>query len=216
MRRRRPAGCVLVTAIVLPAVAAPRTEISSPTRLRVPAIVLPAAAAPPRTAISSPARLQAQRLMFEAAQRPAPHRRALQRATSEYVCLNKVRRVELPQQRGPVAQSGSPTQRAPTALPARHDVSPRGTRPTSPRNATHDHNSGLPQSGSEMVLVSAAVSRQSQLIAKSPNHRGGKPIGRCRRLLPLYASHTCANRVLMLRADITPQYVDSQRASSNE
>ena len=29
---------------------------------------------------------------------------------------------------------------------------------------------------------------------------GGKPIGRCRRLLLLYASHTCANRVLMLRA----------------
>ena len=29
---------------------------------------------------------------------------------------------------------------------------------------------------------------------------GGKPIGRCRRLLLLYASHTCANHVLMLRA----------------
>ena len=50
---------------------ATRTEISSPTRLRVPAIVLLAAAAPTRTQISSPTRLQAQRLMFEAARRPA-------------------------------------------------------------------------------------------------------------------------------------------------
>ena len=50
------------------------------------------------------------------------------------------------------------------------------------------------------LLFSTCVACRSGCAGCTSRSSGGKPIGRCRRLLLLYASHTCANRVLMLRA----------------
>ena len=50
------------------------------------------------------------------------------------------------------------------------------------------------------LLFSTCVACRSGCAECTSRTPGGKPIGRCRRLLLLYASHTCANHVLMLRA----------------
>ena len=50
------------------------------------------------------------------------------------------------------------------------------------------------------LLFATCVACRSGCAECTSRTPGGKPIGRCRRLLLLYASHTCANHVLMLRA----------------
>ncbi len=50
------------------------------------------------------------------------------------------------------------------------------------------------------LLFSTCVACRSGCAGCTSRSSGGKPIGRCCRLLLLYASRTCANRVLMLRA----------------
>ena len=50
------------------------------------------------------------------------------------------------------------------------------------------------------LLFATCVACRSGCAECTSRTPGGKPIVRCRRLLLLYASHTCANRVLMLRA----------------